>query len=543
MDVPSIGTYIGNGDVNRGMSEPGIEPGVAAERKLQALDSAPIGITISDATKPDNPLVYVNEAFEHITGYDSTAILGKNCRILQGPETEPEAVQTLREHIDAESDVSVELLNYRSDGKPFWNEVTVAPLFQDGTLTHFVGFQVDVTARKEAEIDARNYRHELEALIDRLHGLIQDVTELLMQSVSRPETEHEICERIVAADPYTLAAFAELDMQRDEVFITSMSGSPSNPDELVIPVTQNTPIARSIEEKTVVITSPGAIHEAFAEVCGALAIAPLSYGTRNYGILIVGTDETAVFEGQERAVIEALGSAISIAINAAESRQLLVADNVAELEFELSPSDWSIAAIATDRGITFEYEGSIKMTDERTAMCFTTDADPNDLRRELQRHNPSAKISVISDDEDQWLIALEANGGRFQRELAERGGELRTITAGPEGTRIGIDALKPANPRTIVEWIGERWAGSELVAFRERERPATTKTDFVGTIEEQLTERQQTALHLAFSSGYYDANRSVTGAELAGLMGISRATFHQHLRSAERKVLGEFINA
>ncbi|TKX57669.1 PAS domain S-box protein [Halorubrum sp. SS7] len=122
------------------------------ETKTRALDEAPVGITITDPEQADNPMVYVNDRFVEMTGYDREESIGVNCRFLQGPDTEEASVQELRDAIDAEEPTSVELLNYRKDGTEFWNRVSIAPISDaDGTVTHWVGFQEDITEFKERE--------------------------------------------------------------------------------------------------------------------------------------------------------------------------------------------------------------------------------------------------------------------------------------------------------------------------------------------------------------------------------------------------------
>ena len=126
------------------------------EMKNRVMDEAPVGILISDATAPDNPAVYINDQFETLTGYDAEDVLGRNCRVLQGKGTRTDPVERLRTAIDAAEPVSVELRNYRKDGTEFWNRVTVAPIRDpNGELTHYVGFQEDITERKEHERDLK----------------------------------------------------------------------------------------------------------------------------------------------------------------------------------------------------------------------------------------------------------------------------------------------------------------------------------------------------------------------------------------------------
>jgi len=121
-------------------------------RRTRAMDEAPVGITLSDPTKDDNPLIYANNRFLSLTGYSKDEMLGDNCRFLQGEDTDPEAVAEIRRAIAAAEPTSVELRNYRKDGTEFWNQLTVAPVeTEDGEVTNYVGFQQDVTERKERE--------------------------------------------------------------------------------------------------------------------------------------------------------------------------------------------------------------------------------------------------------------------------------------------------------------------------------------------------------------------------------------------------------
>lgn len=118
----------------------------------RALQSAAQGVTIADARREDVPLVYVNAAFEEITGYSQAEVLGRNCRFLQGERTAAEPVARMRRAIDTGTPATVEVLNYRKDGTPFWNQVDLLPVTDDdGTVTHFLGLQRDITRRKSRE--------------------------------------------------------------------------------------------------------------------------------------------------------------------------------------------------------------------------------------------------------------------------------------------------------------------------------------------------------------------------------------------------------
>lgn len=123
------------------------DPEMALLRE-RALAAASTGITIADARQPDMPLIFVNPAFEQITGYAATDVLGKNCRFLQGADTDQAALAQIRTALATGQACRVTLKNYRHDGSPFWIDLALAPVRDEAdTLTHFIGIQADITTR------------------------------------------------------------------------------------------------------------------------------------------------------------------------------------------------------------------------------------------------------------------------------------------------------------------------------------------------------------------------------------------------------------
>ena len=115
-------------------------------RLMSALSGSQQNFAISDPTLPDNPIVYVSQGFLDLTGYTLDQVLGRNCRFLQGPGTDQNAVDVIRRGIAEGVDTSVCLLNYRADGSPFWNQFFVAALRDaENNVVNYVGVQCEVS--------------------------------------------------------------------------------------------------------------------------------------------------------------------------------------------------------------------------------------------------------------------------------------------------------------------------------------------------------------------------------------------------------------
>ena len=151
------------------------------QRRLYELILANVndGILVADALRPDFPIEFINAGFTRMTGYTKADLLDVNCRLLQGPDTDPIAKQQLRRGIEQQVSVTTEILNYRKDGTPFWNMTTITPLRDaQGTVVKYVGVQRDLTAAKlrEREMVAAQ---RLKAVGEMTGGIAHDFNNLL----------------------------------------------------------------------------------------------------------------------------------------------------------------------------------------------------------------------------------------------------------------------------------------------------------------------------------------------------------------------------
>lgn len=178
---------------------------------ITALNSSVSGIIITDNTQPDNPIIFCNTAFEKMTGYIRSEIIGHNCRFLQQQDRTQPARSMLANAVAEGKECKIEIRNYRKNGDLFWNELYMAPVKnQSGDVTHFIGVQNDITARKKAEIELKDQKESMEFKIAQrtselreseafLSSIIQTVREGLL--VLDPEF------KVISANDHFLRTF------------------------------------------------------------------------------------------------------------------------------------------------------------------------------------------------------------------------------------------------------------------------------------------------------------------------------------------------
>ncbi len=138
----------------------------------QAMAQTRMAICLCDPHAEDIPIVFANRAFRHLTGYSEEDIIGNNCRFLQGPDTDPEAVSRIRKAIEDEDVTVVELLNYRKNGTSFWNALHIGPIYNDNNeLVYFFGSQWDVSDVRAARAEEQHAREMARELSHRMKNM------------------------------------------------------------------------------------------------------------------------------------------------------------------------------------------------------------------------------------------------------------------------------------------------------------------------------------------------------------------------------------
>lgn len=154
----------------------GAAAGLGDETAKRVLDQSQYSIAVADPNIEDCPLVYVNRAFTRLTGYDTSECIGRNCRFLQGEDTDDGARSALRDAVREGREVTVTLKNYRAGGAPFWNELNVAPVHDDeGRIAYIVGVQREVAAPNERTSDTmlRELQHRVKNHLAMIVSLVR----------------------------------------------------------------------------------------------------------------------------------------------------------------------------------------------------------------------------------------------------------------------------------------------------------------------------------------------------------------------------------
>jgi len=199
-----------------------------------AVRSSVNGVIITDATDSENPIVYVNPAFERATGFSAEEILGSNCRFLQGEDRDQPALDELRTALREGRECRVVLRNYRKDGTLFWNELSVSPVYdEEGRLANFVGVQNDVTGRKKDEeekdlllLREQIAREDAEAARRRL-GLLARAGEMLSASLQYSATAARVAR-------LTIPEFADwclVDILEEDGSLKQLAAAHADPEK------------------------------------------------------------------------------------------------------------------------------------------------------------------------------------------------------------------------------------------------------------------------------------------------------------------------
>ncbi len=449
---------------------------------------------------------------------------------------------------------SVRTIEYRYSGEDGVRqyETRVTPIDEriDGRRA-VVLLARDITERARRERELRERRDQLET-VDGINRVVHGVIRTLVEAPTRGEIEREVCEQLVESELYCGAWIGEPDGRDDVVYRTGAGDATTfleavrdpdvEPERPVIetletgePRTSN----RLPEDPRIASRHRNAADEDGIE--SAIAV-PIEHGGTVYGVLVVYSGRDDAFTAREEEAFELLGETVGFAINAVMNRRLLFADSVIELEIHVEKGETFTFALTVRHDCTCHLEWAGDTAAGRSYQYVTVDGLAGEtVLEEGNTHDSVEECRLIHDGGDRCTVELRlADSG--VRELKKRGATVREITVDDGTATILVEVPRDADVRGVVDALGTVYDDVSLVAHREVDRPVQTAEERRDRIVDRLTDRQLTALRLAYYGGYFDWPRGSTGEEIAEAMDVSPPTMHQHLRKAQAELLAEFFD-
>ncbi|MFB6130980.1 MAG: PAS domain S-box protein [Salinigranum sp.] len=416
---------------------------------------------------------------------------------------------------------------------------------------HFVQTVANVLAsaidRTEHERELRQRGEQLEALND-LNAVVREITRATVQQSTREEIERLVCERLAETESYMFSWIGTVDAARGRVEVRTEAGVEGYLDDLEITYdsgeTSRGPTGRAIRSREMQVSSdpessdyrPWREHARQYGFESTAAI-PIVYENTLYGVLNVYSARSDAFDGQEGAVIGQLGEVVGHAIASIERKEALMSDDVIEIELEIQD-------VFDTTGIETTPEGVIDL--ERTVPAGTGAY----LVYGRADEEGMASLRAIVEDLPHWEsidVVSERNGEtRFEVRLSEppvvslvasQGGRVRSAAIEGGDYRMTVHIPHSADVRTLVDGIRDTYPDAEVIAQRQTTSHDGGTTSPDASLLSDLTERQRAALEAAYYAGFFEWPRDSTGEDVADSLDISAATFHQHLRTGERKLL------
>lgn len=497
---------------------------------------------------PEGRFTMVNEAFCTLSGYDRELLLESDTSLLVDEEVRS-AVSKLETEMMTEPETSPTLEGelMTADGDSIVVEARFALLPTDDSWER-VSVVRDISERKASERRLERQRQELTAL-DEVNTVVRETTDAILTRSTRPEIEQLVCESLASFDSYCFAWIGEINSRTREIEPRAEAGVSGYLDEISISTDPDDPMSRGPASRAVetqelqvsqnVFTDPTfepwrAIAERWDYQ--SVAVIPITDNGTLYGVLGLYSHVADAFSEEKQAIIEQLGEIVGHAIVAIERKQALMSDAVTELELEIRDV-FSAVDIPNDLDDEIILTQAVPVGDDTYLQYGRAATEMVPLLELLESRLPSCEsCSILAESETEVRFELRVSEPPVTSVVADAGGSIKEATIKANDLRIRVHLPQTANVRQLLARIQERYPTARPTARRQVSRSETSPDQITNAWTERLTDKQRASLHAAYFSGFFEWPRHSSGQDLATAMGVSPATFHQHLRLAERKL-------
>ena len=404
--------------------------------------------------------------------------------------------------------------------------------------------EADALVDDRVETLAAEHRR-LQRALDRVSGLFGEVSDVLVESTDRAEIDRRIPSTITDGTRYPAAWIGTVSPADGDLQVSAADGLPESvPDSLPV-ASLPSAVSAAVDTDSVQCCS-AADGEGVLDPAGVgarrLLVVPLCYSERRYGLLGVYGDEPTPLDARERELFGSLGGLIATGLHAVETARLLTTDHVVELRLVVRDASFRLSRIAAAVGGRVDRCGTTKTADGDCVVYLATEA--TDVGSERLASLPFVESGrVVSATEAALTLSVGLSTVPLDDLLAEFGAVVTETTATADRATLTVELPPHQDVRAVLEALRSSYDSVDLRARTKRERRRRPHDEFTAAVEDRLTDRQQAAIEAAHHNGYFDSPRSVDGEEIAATMGITRQTFHQHLRAAKRKLVEAYVDA
>jgi PAS domain S-box-containing protein len=428
-------------------------------------------------------------------------------------------------------------------------QLRIVPVRNDaGRIFGAMAVSQDITERK---------RHEEElTAINHLNQVFQEVTHAVIESSSREQIEQTITEQLTNSDSYEYAWIGHLDRHGEKIIPQTAETDAATLSEITLSTetddsTSHRTVAEAIRTRTVQVTydspadpvfkqwnqSAGIDHKAAASI-------PITFGERVYGVLTVYTEREDAFDNNERRIIERLSEVVGHAINSIDRKRALLEDRITELTFRSEEIAELLIDAIGHSSFTLSVDESIVLPGDQTITYYAVDGiDPDEFIDIFESLYPASECAVVAQTGSTSRVEVKTAEATGASELAKynswivdshfENGEFRVTVGVPQTTDV----------RNVIALIKQFYPGIQMIARTDVDRENPHLSDVFSDLNDQLTDRQRTALEVAYHSGYFDWPRAITGKELAERLDVTQGTVSHHIRHGEHKLLSAFFGA
>lgn len=395
--------------------------------------------------------------------------------------------------------------------------------------------RVEKESRLHEVVGELQEKNETLERVTEIDDVVRDLIKEVVEADSRETIEKTVCEQLLKVEGWEHAWIVE---QEGDGIEPSCCCGEQEFSEALMGSAENSPLKKTLEDGEIRIVDDVAtadltdwrrtvLNQGYLSV----ATIPIEYGARSFGALEVYSSEAGAFDkGYADAIVDAAKVA-GYAFTSAEQVSSILSGGFSRLTLRIDQDDADCFFARIVQRIDHEFRiNAVVPGPEGNIVYFKTDADEEELR-------DAADSICVELSETMNGYGATVSEMSVVDSAMELGGRVSRFDSGEETVIVDVDLPQGTDARDLVNVVSERHPTVELIARKSAKEPDITDHPL-----DELTERQKTVLQLAYESGFFETPREKTGQDLAESLGITATTFHQHLRSAEKKIVDSILD-